>query len=277
MQKTLDHLDFIAEHIYRTEKYLDKKEIDSIQFCCIGLLSRLRLCSTGLRSLLSNINSNPSLEFSCGIVLRSSILDSLIALNIYRLLLEAEKSQGTTEEKRSIVKEFCDEILSDGLKQTVKYVRTAYEMNIIDQQKMTDTFVNFTKSHQRFFHTYPGDGSLPIVKINKNHGPIDLFKTLANTPELQSLSKIYDTYQFFSKYDHFGILYFDVINYTYIEQLERISSAVEILVGTLSFLHLALRMYNEDDFLIKQSNVAAEYLYNKIVNPPKEKSGETIY
>ncbi len=267
MNTSLKHLEFIIKHTGKTSHYLDKKNLNSIQFFCIGLLERLASTSLALKTLLEKINANTSLEFACGIILRSALLDTLIVHSLYKILIENEASSKTEAEKEQIVKEFCDTMLADGLENTLKYIKAAKEVNLITEQQLSKTFENFVTKYQIFFEPYANDGSTPVVKY-KFVSPDKLFKRIAATPHLKELSKIYDSYLFFSKYDHFGILYFEVSRQKYIEQLERICKGIELFIGTQSILHLALRMHSGDDsFLNEQSNIAAQYLDEKILNP----------
>lgn len=82
MENILSHLNFTIDHIEKTDQYLNGKSLNSIQLFSVGLLERLSKTAKGLKVLLSDINSNQDLEFSCGIILRSSLLDILIVQNL---------------------------------------------------------------------------------------------------------------------------------------------------------------------------------------------------
>lgn len=279
MQDIFDHLDFIIGHVEKTNQYLNGKQLNSIQFFSATLLERLSKAAKGLKVLLSGINSNQDLEFSCGIILRSSLLDILIVQNLYKILIENEESTKSEAEKEEVVKDFCDKMLADGLENTVKYIKAAKDVNIINQQQLADTYKNFVSNYQKFFEPYANDGTLPKPKYNFI-SPDKLFKQLANTPKLKELAKIYDSYLFFSKYDHFGILYYETSRQSYLEKLNRIRRGVELFIGTQAILHLALRMHSGNDaFLNEQSNAAAQYLSDKILFPvsQQQNSGGTIY
>lgn len=281
MQDIFDHLDFTISHVEKTNQYLNGKQLNSIQFFSATLLERLSKAAKGLKVLLSDINNNQDLEFSCGIILRSSLLDILIVQNLYKILIENEASAKTEAEKEEIVKEFCDKMLADGLENTVKYIKAARDVNIINQQQLADTYKNFVKNYSKFFEPYANDGTVPKPKYTFI-SPDKLFKNLANTPKLKELSKIYDSYLFFSKYDHFGVLYYETSRQSYLEKLNRIRRGVELFIGTQAILHLALRMHSGNDiFLNEQSNIAAQYLSNKILFPASQSQqqnpGGTIY
>lgn len=269
MEETINHLEFIISHTGKTSKHLDNSELTSTQLFCFGLLERLQNASLALKILLQTISCNPSLEFSCGIILRSCLLDSLIALNLYKILLDNEKGSKSEEEKENNVKEFCEENLSDGLSATIKYISAAKDANIITQSQLKETFKNMANNYSTFFKPYPDDGSIPLLKYSKYYAPAELFKNLANSQELKELTKIYDEYLFFSKYDHFGILYYEVARQNFSEQMERIKKGIELFIGTQSILHFTLLKYSRDDtFLSNQSNIATEYLHTKIFSQP---------
>lgn len=103
-----------------------------------------------LKDLTRKINANQSLEYACGIILRSTLLDALIVLNLYNILIDNEASTKTDAEKEQIVKEFCDTLLSDGLENTLKYIKAAKDVNIITQQQLADTYKNFVAARQIF-------------------------------------------------------------------------------------------------------------------------------
>lgn len=280
MNKTNEFLDFIIDQHERTSRHLHQKDLNSIQFFCIGLLERQANAAKALRVLIKEIHQNPALEYSCGIILRSVLLDTLLALKLYSLVLENDAGNKTDAEKEAVIKGYCDTILSDGLENTLTYIKAAKDVGIITGQQHTDTMNNFAKKYERFFKPHPQDGSKPQLKITTFFSPAQLFKQIAANPKLKQLAKLYDSYLYFSKYDHFGIMYYEVARQPYYEQWGRIKRGIELFVGTNSILHTVLRMYSGNDpFLIKQSNEAAKYLMDEILDPQPNKSAGigTIY
>jgi hypothetical protein len=267
LTSTIEHLQFIIDRGETTARFLNKKEMNSVAFFCVGLIQRLHDVSESLKMLMENISRKSNLEFGAGIILRSALLDALISFNLYKIILQSESNNATEEEKHRLAKEYCEMMLADGLGQTAKYIKAARDTGLVDEARYRSLLQNFTHTHQRFFRPYVNDGSLPLLKNNTFLSPVDLFKRLAHTPELHDLSKIYDAYLFFSKYDHFGILYYDVVNQPFNEQIDRIAKGIEVMIGSFSTLHMALRIYHPDDFLIRQSTEIAAYLYEHIIAP----------
>lgn len=278
MQKTIDHLNFITSHCLETERYLNESELRIVQYTCIGLLERLNSSALALSMLLPLINTNQNLDFSCGIILRSSILDYLIVLNMYIHLLDDEKNERPFDGANNSLLTFCYKCLGDGLPQTFAYVNAAKEVGIITQEKREAIFNNMAVNYKVFLESHPGDGSTPKIKIKQRITARQLFIDIAEHPEIKDFARIYDSYVGYSKYDHFSTLYFDVSRLTHIQKISQISKAVEHLIDSLSFLHMILRLHSGDDkFLNLQSDVASKYLFeNVFYNNNEQNKGEKI-
>lgn len=276
MQKTIDHLNFINSHCIETERYLNKESLSLIQYTCIGLLERLSSSALALSVLLPLINTKQNIDFSCGLILRSSILDYLIVLNIYIHVLEKENSENPIEEDKDPVLAFCTKCLADGLPQTFSYINAAKKAGVISPQQQEIIFNNMAKNYAVFLESHPGDGSTPKTKSKHLINARDLFIKIADHPDIKDFAKIYDSYVGYSKYDHFGVMYFDVIRQTHLQKLAQISKAVEHLVGSQSFLHMILRLHSSNDkFLNNQSDIAAKYLFDNIIYTVNDESDKT--
>lgn len=266
MQKTLDHLNFIIKHSGETQNHLDSKDLNQIQYFCIGMLERLGGSSLAVRELLPKINANPTLDFSCGLILRSFLLDYLVIVILYKIIYENDLEKREFEEAKKKVETFCNECLSDGLPQTLTYIKAAVEAKILTPEKEKEIYNNMARNYKIFFEPHDADGTLPILKNKKQINARELFKEIANHPDISNLAIVYDLYVYYSKYDHFGIMYFDIIREKHTDKLAKISKAIELQIAAQSLLHFALRLYsNNDSFLESQSNIAADYLMTKVV------------
>ena len=276
MENSFQYLNYLTDTISKTTRHLHDKRLTSIQYFSIGLLERLSKSAISLKLLLTNLEDQKALEYSIGVILRSSILDTLIVYNFYKHLLEAEDGNRTQTEKEDIIKPFCDLVLSDGLSQTLKYVKMANQMNVISNESLLNVYHNLTTNLSGFFEKYENDGSEPILLHKKPLSPTSLFRTIANTPGLKDYTAIYDLYLFFSKYDHYGIMYFELSKQSFEEKMSRIYAAVELLIAPCAMLHMALKMYSPKDILLtKQCNISAKYLHDHIYLPLLEKDNET--
>lgn len=267
MQKSLDHLDFIIKNSSTTQTYLEGKELDAIKMFCACMLERLNNVSKGVKELLPKINSIPTLDFSCGLILRSSMLDYLLTIAIYKIIYENERDNIDFFTGKERVEEFCHNALSDGLPQTLAFIKAAVESKILTSEKEKEIYNNLKYNYPKFFIEGNNDETGPILKSKKKVNARELFKDIANHPDISDLAFVYDLYVYFSKYDHFGILYYDIIRVSHIDKLNLFSKSIELMVNAQAFLHLALRLYSDDDkILIHQSEVSTNYLMSNIMN-----------
>lgn len=261
MDKSHLHIEFFDNHIQQTLTYFNNKEVSEIQLFTIGLLQRLKHASTQLRFTLKNIIQFPELEFSAGIVIRALLLDTLIALNLFKLLNEGEEAGFSKSQLRESAKSYCNKMLADGLSTTISYAELSKSVGFIDEAKLKNSYNNFAISYKDYLEAHAGDGSKPKVKLPKAPTTKELFIKLATVNELKEISKIYDSYLYYSKYDHFGILYFDVLNTSLEKKFQQLKISIRILVGHLANLFGILeRFSNEDKFIEEQFKISGNYL-----------------
>lgn len=266
MDKINNHLEFLEKTSGETCNYLYSKSLTSTQTCCFGLLERLNYSTLTLITLFKEIRKEPKFDFSAGILTRALLLDTLISMNLYKLIKDSETLGKTESQIEILVKEFCETILSDGLELTFTYLKSAKDFNFIDEQQLKDTFNNMAIVHKRLLKSHPGDGSKPETKFKKPYSPNTLFKNLANSVELKKVAILYDTYLYFSKYDHFGILYHQVIRENLEDKLKIYENAIESFVAAQALLHVVLAKYSANDqFLNSQAILSNNYLIEKLV------------
>jgi hypothetical protein len=260
MDDTLKNLRFISEHNAQTGKYMHGKDLDHLYTVCIGMLERITFCSNALIMLINNLENNESLEFSIGIILRSSLLDGLTVVNLLNVYNEQGKAAKSETERYEAISVYCDRILSDGLKQTASYILDGKKMGQFQtDDEMHKVLRKFIEENQNFFEEYKDDGKVPKLKLKDPDAPFKLNDNL-NETDLSNLRGLYDSYSLYSKYDHFGILYFGTIARPFNKKKSMISRAVEKLVYIDSVLHFFLWKYSNDSFLKQQLDISYKVL-----------------
>lgn len=267
MNTTISNLEFLQSTSDKTCQYLSGKEINIIQFFCLGLLRRIDDTTSSTKILFTQLKENHKLEFTIGIMFRALVLDTLISMNLFKLIKDLEAQSKTDEEIETAVKEFCNEALSDGLRTTLAYIKDAETYGMKTAQETAETFKNMGHVFKPFFDNYPGDGTKPNLKYKKNHNGKQLFEALAKTTDLKEISKIYDGYAYLSKYDHFGIIYYHAINEKLETKLEIYKSMSETFVAHNALIHVLLARYSKNDnFINEQSLHTNDYLLKNIIN-----------
>jgi hypothetical protein len=264
MRDSVNHLDFFITQIPLTLNYYDKKDVNSVQFFSLGLLKRFLHASKSLKLVLENIYLIPDLDFSAGLTVRAIILDMLIGLNFFKLFKDNLPKKLSDEEMKELTTSFCDKILADGLENTITYLELSQTFGFVDNSKLKETYNNFSRKYDKFLNTHPGDGSKPKVKLSRAPVTKDLFKNIASDTEMNNISRIYDLYLFYSKYDHFGVLYFDVENYPLKEKIDRIKKAIRLFINHCANLFDILeRVSQKDAFVFAQYKIVNDYLLAK--------------
>ena len=261
MKDTDKHLAFFINHIPKALQYYDQREVNSVQLFALGLLKRLNHASNSLMLILENIEQKPQLDFSAGITIRAILLDTLLGLNFYKLLKDNLPKKLPDEQIKLLTTEFCDIILADGLENTVKYFELARTLGFISNIEHKQLLNNFITNYSTYFEPHLNNGQMPRVKFERVKGPIELFKVIAGDSDMKNISRIYDLYLFYSKYDHFGILYFNVKDAPLHEKIDRLERSVYVFVRHCANLYDILeRVSQKDKFIKKQYNIANNYL-----------------
>lgn len=267
MNKILKHLEFLQETSDRTCQYLSSKEINVIQLFCLGLLRRMDDTTTATQVLFDLLPKNHKHEFSIGVMFRALVLDTLISMNLYKLIKELETQGKTPGETEEAVKEFCNTFLSDGLNATLSYIQDAETIGMRTADETAQSFKNMGHVYKPFFDNYPGNGTRPKLKFTKKHTAKQLFENLAKTNDLKEVAKIYDSYAYLSKYDHFGIIYYNAINETLDSKIKIYENAAEAFVAHVALVHVILARHSQNDkFINEQSRITNDYLLNNVIN-----------
>lgn len=197
MKSTLDNLNFITVGCRETCQHFAKQNSGLPQFLSLNLLERLGSTTIALKALLENVtdNNNLALEHSCGILLRSSFLDGLVAYNLYKkTLLDNQNGENSSDEDEKNVNKFCNEILSDGLFHTLKYYKNQKQQNLISEKELACRYKEIVEHKKDFFEPYNDNEIEPKLKYDKYYSPIELFQMLSKDTEMKNISQIYESY-----------------------------------------------------------------------------------
>ena len=112
MSTVKHHLNFISSTANDTCLHIHKQEPNSILTFSLGLLERLQYSSLTLKLLLDKMEKELMYEFSAGILVRAILLDTLIGMNLYKLMKDAEEVGKSAVDMQAAVTEFSETILS---------------------------------------------------------------------------------------------------------------------------------------------------------------------
>jgi hypothetical protein len=273
MIQSVKHLDFIIEHAGKTIKHYNKANVKRVQFFYLGLCERLQAGAKGLKTLLTTMeNQNErELEFSAGLVVRTMLLDFLIGLRGYDIFNTGRDTGKARVDTEAELTDYCNSVLADGVTHTFKHLTHFKNEGAITQDQLNEAFRTMAQKYQAFVEPYHEDGNPPAAKFKPAPKVLQLFKMLSSGgPELKELAKNYDTYSFYSKYEHFNIMSYDLMRRYTVEQDHTLKNSINLLVLHAFISCQVMEAFAPDDFLKEQIKSAGEYISHEILKLPSE-------
>ncbi len=266
MDKITQHLQFIQKSSKTTCNYLSGRNLNQIQFFCLGLIRRINDISNSTLTLFKIIDENPNQEFAIGILFRTLTLDALISSELHELISDCEKKLLDAEKIKEKVNNYCEIVLSDGLNSTLNYIKMSELFGFTSFNETKKSYQSIVDLCKNFFKTYQNDGSQPILKYTTKINATNIFKKLASNAELKKLSQIFDCYTYYSKYDHFGILYYHTKNSELDLKVKMYTKATEMFIVHNTLIHHILNTYsNADQVILNQKNELNNYLLTELI------------
>ncbi len=266
MKETIKHLDFIISRTNEIIHHYVKQDVLTIQYFYLGMCERLNAGSKSLKLLAIAIEQDQEHEFSAGLVVRTLLLDFLIGLRGYDIFTQGEVNKKLQKEIHEEVTEYCNIVLGDGVVYTLKHFKAFQSSGAITEAELHIVYENMSKTYSRFLQPFLNDGNMPVSKFPRAPQVRELFTILSGgTPELKELAKNYDTYSFYSKYEHFNILSYDLMRRLSDYQVRTLSKSIELLVLHL-FISIKMMENNApDDFLKENIQLVGGYIKHEVL------------
>lgn len=264
MEKTIEHLNFLCDFPLRTISHYDGQDIKRVPYFYFGILERLNAAAKGLRLLVGHIKDVPEGEFSAGLVLRTSILDFLIGLRGYDIYITNKANGMPFAQNETEVTEYCNKVLADGLGWALRHFSHFQSEGAITQDQLNALYENLAKTYPAFLNPYQNDGNAPTLKFGKPDNNVGLFKALSQNAQFKELAKHYDTYSFYSKYEHFNIMSYVLMRRLEHEQLTTLKNSIEMLVLSNFICTSMLNDFIADKFISDRHIEAGKYIKEKV-------------
>lgn len=251
------HLSFLKSIIAPTLDYFGNKHVNNTQFFCLGMLDRLLKACNYVDYVIKKEEDIELLEFSAGLTIRAILLDALIVINLYKLINDFSLEGKTEEEILNKAEEYCCIYLADGLDMTVNYIQSSKDAGILTGFQVEKAFNEMVKEFNEYFHPHQNDGSSPKSKYKQAPSSSKLFKILINNIGTKRYVEIYDLYLLYSKYDHFGVLYYKFQNISIDEKIVRLNKAVNYLIIPCAIVYEILDRASDRDAVVSNYFAAA--------------------
>lgn len=256
MENIFKRLEFVIDHTEQVTKHFNGRERNEVMMFCMVMLDRLNFASEGLKVLLNGYLNNTKLDYPAGIVIRSVLLDHLIVLNameVYGNHLDDTTRFGAE------MQAYCLMMLSDSVKNTLDY----FEMleGTVPADIMKNMYTNLVNMNPECFHPYTADGSKPVLKTTSYKSAKAIFKTLVNSKNMKSYASVYEAYLYYSKYDHFGQMFYSLARLKPLDHLAHIDQALKTFPRSLMFtITLLITFYPADEWLKTQLDDTMKFI-----------------
>ncbi|MBG9374767.1 hypothetical protein I5907_00860 [Panacibacter sp. DH6] len=270
MENIFRRLDFVIKKADEVTEHFHKNELDEVTMFCMCILDRLNFASQSLKILVFNFYKKTKVDYGSGIILRAVLLDYLIVLNALDIYGKNLKDPQTCYKE---LKNFTLMMLCDSVRNTLDYFETLE--NRLPQEVLSNMYKNLVKMNPSCFEEYSFDGSKPIIKMTNFRSPKQMFNVLLTSRELQSYKSIYDAYLFYSKYDHFGNMFYGLSRIKPADQLANIDKAVTAFPKSLMFIIVILNSLYPKDELIQNKLYETMSFIDEIENLAPHSSKRT--
>ena len=253
MKDIQNRLDFTISKSDDILKHFNDSGGSDTHLFCLYIIERLNFSSTGLSVISKEILSKTQLEYSAGIIIRTVLLDYMILLNAHVIVLD-----NINDNNKLLVElnKFCSIMLSDSVNHTLK----DFDKIKISKEGLATIYSNIVRMYSDCFEPYNNDGSRPIPKISEYYSPGRLFENLFKSKDFNKFSSVYQGYLFYSKYDHFGKVYYDLLSHDFLARKNKMNESIKLFPRMLLFaVAILVILYPKDDLLIQKLKLIEGY------------------
>jgi hypothetical protein len=243
LDQTLDNIEFILEESTIAMELAQRHEQSNVQQFCFCMLHRLNTAIQGIKPAFGKyVGDHRRYDFTIGITLRAILLDYIIVLNAVEICAQNEHSPAVAKEK---LEEFALIALSDAARHTLQYFKT--NLQYIPKESLVEMYSSLVKSNPNCFKPYANDGSEPQLINSTPLKTSDLIHRIRNSSHInRKFSKI-NAYTYYSKYDHFGQMYYHLSKRQLPEEFENMADALAHLPAAVACSVAILCVYHPTD------------------------------
>lgn len=254
----LDHFEFTLKESSLAMSIAEKKDNTIIQQFCLCLLHRVNSATEGIKPAFGKYLEDRKFDFVIGITIRAILLDNLIVLNAMEICLKYRNEPETLEKE---LNEFCLIMLSDTARHTLNYFKA--NQRYITQDMLANMYKSLVKTNPDCFHTYTNDGTAPELKISKFYRTADLVKNLKQSEHIGYMGKKENPYMYYSKYDHFGQMYYHLAKRQLPEEFYIMEDAISEFPRIVAYSSVLLSaLYPEESELSALAERGRKYVQN---------------
>jgi hypothetical protein len=193
MNIAIDHLNTALRTSTNARNHFEKKGQDDLTrfvYCGVQKISKLSL---GLVRLYPQLTEeNDEIEFSLGILIRSTLMDMILmmgARSIYQ-----EYTSANHEEIKARLKDFALSVISDGTSHLIEEIYRSDQLTSEQKKEMSEKFAKM------FGNVFDLSGEKPVRRKRFRFNLSDIYGNKHDSD--LTADAVYNLYSYYSKYDH---------------------------------------------------------------------------
>lgn len=215
------------------------------EFSLTLFLERFSDNSRSLSILIKSLNIYPNIETSIGLILRSSLLDFL-TINYLIIIFETKGEDAYLEE--------LNKLMFDNIARTVKTLKTYWDYGYINKTEYEELILSLKLKYSHYITILKIKDIESISGRKKLLTPIQLFTKIQLNSKYKKNSYAFELYDWYSKYDHFGILSYAFPRSSDTSNLLRIMQSISYLLEGIALVLILLNEQEYSDKLYKLMN-----------------------
>lgn len=212
------------------------------EFSLTLFLERFSDNSRSLSILIKLLNIYPNIETSIGLILRSCLLDFVI-INYLIIIRETKGEDAYIEE--------LNKLMFDNIVRTVKILKTYWDTGYINKTEYEERILSLKSNCSYYLTILKIEDIESIPDCNKFLTPIQLFRKIQSNSKYKKNSYAFVLYDWYSKYDHFGILSYAFPRWSDTKNILRITQSISYLLEGMAFVLILLNEHEYSDKLLE--------------------------
>jgi hypothetical protein len=178
------------------------------------------------------------------------MLDYMITLHVLNILTDANPKEKPVDLITRLDEECCN-YLADGIRRYFNDIDRVKDK--VDEKTVSNIYNNLYHSNPHFFEPYLSKGKKPtLLKKFKVLAAAHMFEAIDKSRSLKLFSDVYIAYSHYSKYDHFGIMFYDVSRSTDASKIKVMDLSIAAFPRLLLYNTIVLHAINSNDSFLKE-------------------------
>lgn len=229
LQQLIVVLNKVVKEGIEIEKHFTEEHFPDFLFIRVNLFSRFIHRMDTISILWNEWIYKPAIEEDIGLLIRTGLLDFTHLLYLDSFHIEVTPQNKKAEE---ILNEETISYLCDHIYRTFWFAKTFKNGLLINEEKYKTIIDKMNKNWSGLMSNGKIDYTKPELNIvgKRFQKSVEIFKRICNHPATKQYTSIFDCYEYYSKYEHWGIMTNQMQTRDMDEQFLHMSQSLHFLI-----------------------------------------------